>query len=97
MVQTEVLEVEYDGRKIPYQTPLGVYLDGKITGRIHDAIIPKYHEITPQKLVLLIPEAIRTVRDNATRQLGGIAQQDTEEVRQSLRNTIDLTTRLLEK
>ena len=81
MVQTAALEVEYGGRKIPYQTPLGIYLDRKITGRIHDAIIPKYNEITPQKLALLIPEAIRTVRDDATRQLGGIAQQDTEEVR----------------
>ena len=47
MVQTAALEVEYGGRKIPYQTPLGIYLDRKITGRIHDAIIPKYNEITP--------------------------------------------------
>lgn len=97
MVQTEALEVEYGGRKIPYQSPLGIYLDGQITRRIHDSIIPKYNEITPQRLVLLIPEAIRTVRDNATRQLSEIAQQDTEEVRQALRNTIDLTNRLIEK
>jgi len=96
MPETEFLELEYQGRKIPYQSPLGIYLDGEITRRIHDSIIPKYREISPGRLIRLNPEEIKTVNDDAKRQLGNIAQQDSEEVRQALRNTVDLTTRLLE-
>ena len=96
MLETKSQELEYQGRKISYQAPLGIYLDGEITGRIHDSIIPKYNEIAPEKLAILNLEAIGKVRDDATRQLSGIAQQDSEEVRQAIRNTIDLTTKLLE-
>ena len=97
MQETEVLKLKYQGRKIPYQSPLGIYLDGQITGRVHDSIIPKYNEISPEQLALLQPEHLKTVRDDAKRQLSEIAQQDSEEVRQAIKNTIDLTTRLLEK
>ena len=50
MIETETLEIDYKGRKVPYQIPLGIYLDGQITGRIHNSIIPKYHEIVPEEL-----------------------------------------------
>ncbi len=90
-------EVSYNGRKVSYTEPLGIYLDGKITGSIHDSIIPKYHEIIPEILFRLNAEEIEDVKENATRQLNGIAQRDSEQVRRSLRNTIDITTKLLEK
>ena len=96
MLETESPKLKYQGRKLTYQSPLGIYLDGEITGRIHDSIIPKYHGIAPEKLINLNSESIRTVRADAIRQLGGIAQRDSEEVRQAIRNTIDLTTKLLE-
>ena len=95
MPETKTSEIEYKGRKVPYQMPLGIYLDGKITGRIHDAIIPKYQEISPDKLILLNEDSIRVVSEDAKRQLEGIAQQDTPQVRDALRNTIDLTRQLL--
>lgn len=93
---TETAQLEYRGKIIEYKTPLGIYLDGKITGRIHDSIIPKYEEISAQKLSLSKLEDIRKVRDDAVRQLEEIAQDDTEEVRISLKNTIDLTNSILE-
>ena len=97
MTETEILEIEYQGKRIPYQMPLGIYLDGQITGRVHDSVMPKYTEISPEKLSELDKEGIKTVKEDATRQLEGIAKQDTEEVRQSLRNTINLTTLLLQQ
>lgn len=98
MAETEILDIEYQGKRIPYQTPLGIYLDNQITGRVHDSIIPKYREISPEKLSELDKEGIKTVGEDATRQLKGIiAKQDTEEVRQALRNTINLTTLLLQQ
>ena len=96
MPETKKLEIDYKGRKVPYQTPLGIYLDGQITERIHDDIIPKYHEIIPEELVKLDLEGISTVRRDTERQLQGVAQQDTEEVREALRNTLNLTTLLLQ-
>lgn len=96
MSETNELEIEYNGREISYKTPLGIYLDGKITGRLHDSIIPRYYEIIANELIRLDKNRIGDIKDDAIRQLNGIGQQDSEEVRQSLRNTIDLTTRLLE-
>lgn len=96
MPEIKSQELEYRGRRITYSAPLGIYLDGQMTGRIHDSIIPKYHEIVPKRLITLDLEAIRKVKDDATRQLSETAQQDSEEVKQSIRNTIDLTTKLLE-
>ncbi len=63
MPETEILEIiEYKGKTIPCQMPLGIYLDGKITGRIHDFIIPKYHKINPYKLILLNEDSIKMVK-----------------------------------
>ena len=90
------LELEYGGRKIQYNSPLGIYLDGKITGRTHDAIIPKYNKISAEKLVILNKDEIRSIRNDATRQLKSISLQDKPEVRQALRNTLDLTNYLLQ-
>jgi hypothetical protein len=90
-------EIEYNAIRISYQSPCGIYFDGEVTGRIHDGILPKYREIDPIKLVdKFDKEKIRAMKNLAERQLNVIAQQDTEEVRQSLRNTIDLTRKLLE-
>ena len=99
MIKTGTLEIEHRGRKVPYQLPLGIILDGKITGRIHDFILPKYQEMNPERLVILNEDTIRIVNSDAKRQLTEIAQQDTTEakqVRQALRNTINLTTQLLQ-
>ena len=87
--------INYQGREIPFESPLGIYMDGKITGRVHDAIIPKYHTLIPQALQGLKLEDVRTVMDDATRQLRDVALRDSEEVRQSLRNTINLTRLML--
>ncbi len=95
MTSVKVLEIEYKGRKFSYDVPLGIYLDGEITGRIHDSVIPKYNELVPEKLANLDKDGIRRINLDAKRQLAGIAQKDTEEVRQALRNTIDLTANLL--
>lgn len=95
MLETKTSEIDYKGRKVSYQMPLGIYLDGKITERIHDAIIPKYQKIIPDKLILLDKDSIREVNENAKRQLEGIATQDISQVREALRNTIDLTAQLL--
>jgi len=91
----KTLKVEYRGGKILCQVPLGIYLDGKTGGNIHDSIIPKYREIDPHRLVLLDGDSIRTVGEDAKRQLEGIATQDSPQVREALRNTIDLTRQLL--
>ncbi|MEK6895537.1 MAG: hypothetical protein AABX48_03375 [Nanoarchaeota archaeon] len=93
MLQTKNC-VKYNGKEFYFQSPLGIYLDGN-TGRIHDAIIPKCQEIDPEKLVVLRKDEINQVLEDATRQLNGIAKKDSPEVRQAIRNTIDLTTRLL--
>lgn len=90
-------EIDYNDKSISYQSPLGIYIDGKISGRIHDSIIPKYHEIIPVALAQLKKKDLETVKSDATRQLDSeVAKRDTALVRQSLRNTIDLTTKLLE-
>jgi len=90
-------EIEYEKRRIFYQIPCGIYFDGQITGRIYDGVIPKFQEIDPVKMVDNFgKEKIMAMKRHAERQLSGIAQQDTEEVRKALRNTIDLTTKLLE-
>ena len=90
-------QIRYNGRMIDYQSPLGIYLDKEITGRIHDHIIPKYRELSPEKLTPLNPESIRIIRDDAKRQLEGIAQKDTREVQRALQNTLNLTTSMLKK
>ncbi|HLC32167.1 MAG TPA: hypothetical protein VJK51_05865 [Candidatus Nanoarchaeia archaeon] len=97
MPETAPFEVKYLGRRAAYELPLGIYLDGQVTGRIHDAIIPKYHELDADRLAALDEAGIRIVRDDATRQLAGIAQQDSEEVRRALTNTINLTKLLLKQ
>ena len=95
MLRTETLEIEYEGRTIPYKMPLGIYLDGKITGKIHDCIIPKYQWIIPEELVKLNKREIEIVRKDATRQLNKIVTKDKPEVRDAFRNTIELTNLLL--
>jgi hypothetical protein len=82
-------------RTIEYFTPLGIYLDGEITGRMHDGIIPKYHELNPDKLIALDTEKLETINQDAKRQLEGIAQRDNKKVQQALKNTIELTASLL--
>jgi hypothetical protein len=94
---TETLELTYQGRTIICDLPLGIYMDGEISGRIYDSIIPEYKEIDPHKLILLNSGAIETVRNDAMRQINSLTQQDTKEVRRAIQNTLNLTTKLLEK
>ena len=87
--------LEYRGRKVTYTAPLGIYFDGQITERVHDALFPKYQELDPKKLADSGPEILRMIHADAKRQLREIAPRDTEEARRGIRNTLDLTERLL--
>ena len=89
-------EIEYLGKKRTYRTPLGFYEDGQETGRVHDRIIPKFHEIDPKKLVDHDREYIERLRRDTKRQLRELGPQSTRKVRLSLRNTIDFTEALLQ-
>ena len=97
MHRIQIPEINYKGKKFPYRAPLGIHLDGQITRRVHDAIIPKYVEIVPEELAKLDEKGIDTLRRDAERQLKSIAAEDTPETRQTLINTLDLTTRLLQQ
>ena len=85
------------GKTIHYQIPLGIYVDGEISGRVHDSIIPKFYEIDPEKLVELDRIYIEMVRRDAVRQLRRFALKDTEEAIKPLQNTVDLTISLLQE
>ena len=93
----ETARLDYKERLIEYNKPLGIYLDGKMTGRIHDDILPKYYHISIEKLALYEIEDIKLVRDASKRQLEKMALGSFEEARNSLQNTLDLTNSMLEQ
>ena len=88
--------ISYIGKERAYQIPLGSYEDDQETGRVHDRIIPKFHEIDPKKLVDHDREYIERLRRDTKRQLRELGPQSTRRVRLSLRNTIDFTEALLQ-